>query len=261
MTTAQNCSSATAGESFITDNSASGYLELGFGLGVVRSPFYSYALHSEPGERVSGIFLEVNARYEYKQAFVELYTSGLEGFYIGYNFANTEYWSADLVGLPVHDEISAKISGDLQQIHRREADFMAGVRTTLDTEQYTLQFYSLVDASDVHGGYFHSLRLARHWQYTKWNFHALAGASYHSERVMDYYYSIDPDEASAGLPVYNADAGFSTVFEAGATYPLAESWVAKGYSRILTLDRETIASPLVSAAPGYEVGLTLNYVF
>jgi outer membrane scaffolding protein for murein synthesis (MipA/OmpV family) len=199
---------------------------------------------------------------------VELFSQSLEQFTMGYNFYNGSNaynndgnWAIDWVALAEHDEMSAEETNDYRGLHTRHGDFMSGPRATAYYGNYIVQLHALTDISRTHYGELYSLKLARHWQHRNWNFHGIVGATYRSQEITDYYFSIDADEASVQYPEYEAPAGMSYVAELGATYPISEKWVFRGFVRRIGMESEATESPLILDDHGETVSLAISYVF
>lgn len=239
----------------------SNYVELGFSVYAMTSPFYGMPKDSKKNEANYATSLDLNLHLQYKGWFMEGFSQSLEQFTLGYNFANGGRWSLDAVGLEQHTEISKDVSSDLKGLKRREGDFMFGLRATGYYEDYIVQLHTLTDISKVHNGQVYSLKAARHWQYKNWNFHAIAGASYRSERVADYYLSMRPEEANEKFPEFDAHAGFTQVYELGATYPISQKWVFRGLVRHIELDHQWISSPLIVSSHSIALVSSFSYVF
>lgn len=237
------------------------YLELGFSIGAIRSPY----LGLPPGNKKNEInilgSLDLNLRYQYKGFFVEAFSQSLEQFTWGYNFIEGERWALDAVALEQHSELSKDESKDLRGYKKRDADFMAGVRTTGYYGNYIVQLHALTDISDTHDGQVYSLKMARHWQYKNWNFHAIQSESYRTRKVVDYYFSVEPEDASEKFPEFHAAAGFTHTTEIGATYPLSQKWVFRGLLRHIELDSQWTGSPIILSKSGDMLVASFSYVF
>lgn len=250
------------------DSGNGGYVEVGAGVGTYTSPIMGLPEGNKKGEVHTEIFLDINARYQYNGWFMELFSQSLEQFTMGYNFFNGSNaynkdgnWSLDWVVLAEHDELSAEVSNDYRGLKTRRGDFMSGPRATVYLDNYIVQIHALTDISRTHYGELLSLKLARHWQYRNWNFHGIVGATYRSREIADYYFSIDASEASEKYPEYNAPAGMSYVTELGATYPLSEKWVFRGFIRRIDLDRNANDSPLILDDRSEMIATAISYVF
>jgi outer membrane protein len=239
----------------------SNYLELGFSTYALTSPFYGIPEDAKKGAVTYAASLDLNVHLQYKGWFMEGFSQSLEEFTLGYNFANGDRWSLDAVGLEQHPEISKDVSDDLDGIKTREADYMFGLRATGYYEDYIVQLHALTDISEIHYGQVYSLKVARHWQYKNWNFHGIVGASYRSERVADYYLSVKPEDATEKFTTFRAHAGFTQIFELGATYPLSQKWVFRSLVRHIELDNQWTDSPLIVSNGGNALVTSISYVF
>ena len=237
------------------------YVELGMTLDVASSPFYGIPEGATKGETKLGASIDLNLHLQYKGWFMEGFSQSLEGFTLGYNFADGDHWSLDAVSLEQHPELSAKESSDLKGLKTREGDYMFGVRATGYISDYILQLHALTDISDVHNGQVLSIKIAQHWQYKNWNLHAIGGLSYRSERVTNYYLSVQPEDANEKFPAFQADAGFTKILELGATYPISQKWVFRSLVRIVELDSQWTGSPLIVSDHGSVAMTSISYVF
>jgi len=250
------------------DTGNGGYIEVGLGLSSYTSPIVGVPEGNKKDEVHTEGLLDVNARYQYHGWFVELFSQSLEQVTMGYNFYNGSNaynndgnWAIDWVALAEHDEMSAGETNDYRGLHTRRGDFMSGPRATAYYGNYIVQLHALTDISRTHYGELYSLKLARHWQHRNWNFHGIVGATYRSQEITDYYFSIDADEASAQYPEYEAPAGASYVAELGATYPISEKWVFRGFVRRIGMESEATESPLILDDHGETVSVAISYVF
>jgi outer membrane protein len=243
------------------DSGDGGYLEIGGGLKSYTSPIYGDPQGNEKGEVHNELFVDISARYQYNGWFFEAFSQSLQQFSLGYNFYNGESWAVDLVGLSDHDEMDEDSSKDYRGLDRRRFDFLVGPRGTAYLDNYILQVHALKDIWSTHEGELYSVKLARHWQHRNWNYHAILGATYRTGEVMDYYYSIDADEASEKFPEFTAPGGMSYVIELGATYPISESWVFRGFIRRVQLDSDVARSPLILDDHGEMIVTAISYVF
>jgi MipA family protein len=243
------------------DNRNGGYFEIGAGLVSYTNPIYGMPSGNNKGEVHTEVFLDISARYQYHCLFGELFSQSLEQFTLGCNFYNGDNWSLDWVGLAQHDEMSEDMSKDYRGLNRRRDDFMSGPRATAYFGNYIVQMHALVDVSNTHHGELFSLKLARHWQYRNWTFHGIVGATYRSQQITDYYFSIDESEASEKFPQFEAKAGMAYVTELGATYPLSEKWVFRCFVRRIDIDSEAVKSPLILDDHGEAIATSISYVF
>lgn len=245
----------------VPDSRNGGYLEIGLGVEAFSSPTLGVPQGNQQGEVHSQAFLDVNARYQYQCLFGEVFSQRLEQFTLGCNLLNQKHWSVDVVGVKQHNEMSERKSREYRGLNARHYDFMAGVRATGYFEDYILQLHALSDISDTHNGELYSIKAARHWQYGNWTAHGILGATYRSQHINDYYFSIDPTETSAQFPVYQAASSVSYIAELGLTYPLSERWVFRSFVRRVQFDRSLTRSPLILDDHGDLVSTSISYVF
>lgn len=243
------------------DNRNGGYFEIGVGVASYTNPIVGVPEGNEKGEVHTEAFLDINARYQYQCWFAELFSQSLEHFTLGCNFYNGDSWSLDWVGLAQHHEMSEEETNDYRGLKTRRGDFMSGARATAYFGNYIVQLHTLADVSNTHHGELYSLKLARHWQYRNWTFHGIVGATYRSQQITDYYFSIDEDEASERFPQSHAPAGMAYVVELGATYPLSEKWVFRSFVRRVDLASAALQSPLILDDHGEAIATSISYVF
>lgn len=241
-----------------TDDS---YIELGMGFNVGTNPFYGLPEGNERGEISAELEMGVNLHLQYHGWFIEAFSESLEVVTLGYNFADSEHWSFDLVGLPQHPELSGHVSKDLEGRRSRHIDFMSGPRVTGYLGNYIVQLHALTDISNTHNGQVLSAKIARHWQYKNWNFHAIGGLSYRSNKVADYYISVTAEDATEKFPEFYAQAGFVQVYEIGTTYPLSKKWVFRTSVQHYALDSQWSDSSLLVSTNVSKLLMSINYVF
>lgn len=243
------------------DTGDGGYFEVGAGIASYTSPIVGTPEGNKLNEVHTEIFLDINARYQYRGFFAELFSQSLEQFTLGYNFYNGDSWAIDWVGLAQHNEMSAEESDDYKGLKRRRGDFMSGPRATAYLGNNIVQLHALTDITNTHHGELYSLKLARHWQYRNWTIHGIVGATYRSRQITNYYFAIDETEASPNYPVFTAESAVAYVGELGVTYPLSEKWVFRGLIRRIDIGAEAKRSPLILDDRGEMIATAISYVF
>jgi outer membrane protein len=138
---------------------------------------------------------------------------------------------------------------------------MLGFRATGYYENYIIQMHALTDISETHGGQDFSFKVGRYWQYKNWNLHAIQAVRYNSAAIANYYFSVQPEDASEKFPEFHAHAGFNYVFELGATYPLSQKWVFRSSFRHVELEHQWAGSPLLVATHADTFINSISYVF
>lgn len=241
--------------------SDSNFIEVGLGVLAGKGPIYGLPKGNVDGDTLTIAYVEINARVQYKGFFLEAFSQSLEDFTLGYNFLNTDTWSLDAVALEEHPAMDSKENKDYDGLKTRKGDYMFGPRATAYFGKYIVQLNALTDISGVHDGQFYSAKLAHHWQYKNWNYHAIAATSYRSQAVADYYFSVQAEDADEKFPEFHASAGFTNVLEIGATYPISQKWVFRGLIRHFELSKQWGNSPLILTTHSSVVATSISYVF
>lgn len=243
------------------DNRNGGYLEIGLGVESYTSPVVGLPEGNHRGEEHIKAFVDINARYQYQCLFAELFSQRLEQFTLGCNLFESKNWSLDWVGLAQHEEMNQDTSYDYRGLRKRRFDFLSGARATVYLGNYIIQAHVLGDVSNTHYGELYSLKLARHWQYRNWTIHGIVGATYRSQQINDYYYSIHESEVSDKFPRFAAPSSMSYFTELGVTFPINEKWVFRGLARRVQMDSAITQSPLILDNHGDVIATSISYVF
>lgn len=114
----------------------------------------------------------------------------------------------------------------------------------------------------------HTVRLGAGWEgliAERLTGRAYLSTAYASHDYMDTHFSVSPAQAAgstAGLPAYQADAGFKNIsLEVGAAYKLTDRWALNsrlGYSHLLG---DAADSPITASRSQFSGGFGLTYTF
>ncbi|HEX6996556.1 MAG TPA: MipA/OmpV family protein [Gammaproteobacteria bacterium] len=132
------------------------------------------------------------------------------------------------------------------EVPDRDYAFEVGLELLSDGDWGFLQAAVHQDVSDKHGGYELYFNYGRSFRRQRWFLEPSVGVSFKSAELNDYYWGVQPHEASVALPEYEAGAGFNTEARLAARYQIDRHWafhVAAEYER---LSGEAAASPLVA---------------
>jgi len=190
--------------------------------------------------------IALGGHYRYKRFFVDVHAESYNQFQFGLNAYSGDMWSIDLLGASSEHGVESELNTELKQFSERESAGYLGARATGYKEPYILQFETLWDISEVHYGTLLTASIARTWLYRNWNFHALLGARFETERALDYQFGIDANQATDAYPEYQAGSGTTFVSEAGVTYPLNEYLVLKSTFRWWELPSAIVGSPFIT---------------
>lgn len=188
----------------------------------------------------------IGGHYRYKRFFIDAHAESYNQFQFGLNAYSGDIWSVDFLTATSEHGVDSELNAELKLFTEREAASYLGVRATGYNGPYLLQFESLWDISELHYGTLLTASFARTWLYRNWNFHALLGARFETERALDYQFGIDADEATLAYPEYQAGSGTTFVTEAGVTYPLNQYLILKSTFRWWELPSAVVGSPFIT---------------
>ena len=188
----------------------------------------------------------LGGHYRFKRFFFDAHAESYNQSQIGFNAYSGDFWSVDILAASSEHGVDSELNRELKLFTERESASYLGARATGYTEDFIVQFEALRDISDVHNGALLTASVARTWLYHNWNFHALLGARFESERTLDYQFGIDEDEATDIYPAYEAKGGTTFVTELGVTYPLNEHLIFKSTFRWWELPGAVVGSPFIT---------------
>lgn len=235
-----------------------GYFELGIGAYSTNTRVFK---GDDDGKQ--GINIVINAGYQWKGLFIDANED--DGFIFGYNALNTEHWSFDLVAGGLGPTIDEDTGDGFETLNIRKASLTAGIRATgyYDTNIFQFEVRDEVTSESRHGGYHASILAGKSWQIRNANTHIILGLHHGSEKLNDYYWGVDVDEASTQFSQYSAGASNQFTAEFGLTYPVAEDWVFRSKINYLRASSEIAKSPLRDDDNRniYIASASISYVF
>jgi len=230
-----------------------GYLELGIGI--------EYGTLPVVGADDISLLIEVGGHYRIRRFFLDALAESYNQIQFGFNAYSGKTWSFDLLAAASERGIDSDFSDELESLNARPAGLNGGVRTTGYAGPYILQFELLRDISNTHDGFVFTSVLGRQWLVRNWNLHMLLGARYQSDKVIDYLFGVDLDEASDRFPAYEAEGGTTFVTEVGVTYPVSEDWVFRGTGRFWALPDQLADSPFITDDDYISLTATMTFVY
>lgn len=230
-----------------------GYLEI--------SGSYIYNKMPIPGADTQIGTIGLGGHLRYKRFFIDAYAESYNQFQLGLNAYSGSSWSFDILAAVSEHGVDSELNRELKLFTDRDAASLLGARATGYLGSTIVQFEALQDISDVHNGSLITATLAKQWLFHNWNFHALVGARYESARSLDYQFGIDPDEATAVYPAYEAKSGTTFVSEAGLTYPLSENFIFTSTFRWWELPSAVVGSPFVTNDSYVTFTNTITFVY
>lgn len=163
---------------------------------------------------------------------------------------NTRYVNFAYAGngatLPIFDPQSgAQVDTPVEVVvPDRDYAIELGVESLIDGRWGGITLSAFHDVSDTHGGYELSAHYSWRWIAGRFSLSPTVGVSYKSEKLNDYYWGVQEDEANVALPEYHPRDGMG--YEGGlvASYHFTRNLrfaVSFNYER---LAEENAASPL-----------------
>lgn len=119
------------------------------------------------------------------------------------------------------------------------AELLAGGRWGL------LQLSAFHDLSGTHEGFSIAADYSYGFRQQRWYLEPAMRISFKSSRLNDYYWGVQPDEASLVLPAYGADSGINVGLRLLGSYQLTRDWAVTAVVEYERLNDETAGSPIV----------------
>jgi len=258
-----------------SDNRDGYRLSLGLGYMNYESPWYG-------GEAGDGVWLVIDARYQWKGLFAEVALNGVSGDKnlpaIGYNFYSTDHWNLDVIAAAVtgRGEFNYVYEGQVKQISgeptkgvgfRAQGSWgnsivqMVALPYIYDGEEKDFGSDSAVDYASLWAGH--------RWQVKNWSVNGLLGAVYKSSGLLDHQVGVTGSEADAIVWAYKPSSGIDYTAHIDLSYPVSKHILFQIYSRHTQYSDATLDSPLIELARKWddrpenehEFGVLLNYVF
>ncbi len=236
-----------------------GFFEIGSHLLTGNSPVVG---SPKRGDTVTKAALSVSGRYQRGAGFIEV--EDQRQISAGLNVWNNQTWWLDALVSQFHNAFDPENNSVLKNtaLKERKADLPIGLRATGYIGDTLVQITFLSsDLKDEHDGYVLNSEIGRSWQVRNMNYHWLMGAVYESDKVTQYYFGIDSDEADANFAQYQADASYRLFAELGLTFVLTKDWVLRSTARYTRLSEEIEDSPIIEDDYASVAALSVSYVF
>lgn len=205
--------------------------------------------------------LSIGGHYRFKRFFVDAYSESYNQGQFGINAYSGNVWSLDVLAAVSEHGVDSELNRELREFTARESGTMVGLRATGYNGPYIFQFEALRDVSGVHDGDLVTASIARQWLFHNFNFHALLGARYESDRALDFQFGVDQEEATNIYPVYEADSGTTFVTEIGVTYPINEYFIFKSTGRWWELPSAVVGSPFITNDSYLTLSASITFVY
>jgi outer membrane scaffolding protein for murein synthesis (MipA/OmpV family) len=216
------------------------------------------------------ILLDIYYRGFFIQTNKHRYSSYVGGSEIGYELEVNENYEIDLISKVYLSGFSSTEAGlitdeqieELQGVKAREYISNQGIRFMRYLENAVYWVDVAVDIfNDEHHGWvidgFYSYIL----QKRNWDINLGAGASFFSSNMNNYYFSVQPEEATDSREVYRAGEGYRFQVEAFVQHPISEGWLFHGGVILSHYSSSIGDSPLVARDNVMRAQVGVSYVF
>lgn len=214
--------------------------ELDFTVYLRMDALFKSELFIDPGQEEVIDFLDVSLGIDvyYGRFFIETNNQANRSnrsSSIGYRLVDhTDYQIDFLMGQSYLDGLSEsegnmirdEPSSELQGIRDRDDEINQGFRFSKYSGNQAWWVDVAGDPFNIsHGGWIVDGYFAHAIQYYNWEFHVGVGATYFSDKVVDYHAGVSIDESTFERPVYEAGFGARYTLDLSAQYPLSKDWV------------------------------------
>lgn len=215
----------------------------------------------ESTDSINGVALLIDTRFRYKNVFLEAVSDSFSNITLGYSLTGPGRGNIDLIASNLFFDVERSQVPGFESITDRDADINLGVRSSISSDNNIAQFELTTDVSNSHSGVVGSIQVGRQQQIRNWNLHALAGFRYFSDNVIDHYFGVPSNEATATVQEYKGEAGLMSSLLVGATLPLSEKWLFNVQAEYIFLPDSVAESPLAQGDVAHSVGIGIGYVF
>jgi len=222
--------------------------------------FNDLKLVDESDETLFDLHILFETRFQYKRFFLETIAETFNDVVVGYSFYDNDSGNLDFIITNSLGEVERNEVPGFEQIEDREGDVNVGFRHSRYFGNTVLQTELVGNPTNVHEGFIGAVRVGRQKQLGNWDLTGYVGTRYFSDRVLDHFFSVSENEASADLPVYEAEGGFLTTVQVGANLPWTEKLVFNVGAAYSLLPESVSDSPLAQGDSMQEVTVGFTYL-
>lgn len=144
----------------------------------------------------------------------------------------------------------------------RDDSIDTGIQLSYDFDAFTVTGSILANISDSHGGHTAEIGIDREFVVSD-TFTITPGASaiYQSDDYNQYFFGVNPGDATAFRPAYQSDAGFDYEIEVATNWFFSEKWALRTELEYEIYSDEVTDSPLVDETDGIGITFGLFYEF
>lgn len=186
---------------------------------------------------------------------------------MSYNFSNYDNVRFEVIGKTTSRGYEADNLDTLKGMTEREMSFDAGGRVALNTAMGMFSADVTADASGTHKGQTVDVRFGPDIYQQRWqgqrelDVSLLAGAKWESDEVVDYYYGVRANEATANRSVYEGKAAITPYIGLDAKMQLSPKFTLDGQVLYQHQPDEITNSPIVADDKTVTANVGLTYWF
>lgn len=240
--------------------------QLAFGFGVS----HGRNLIADFDNRLNGIpQLQIHFDFEYKNWFAE--TTGVRSGYVfgdpalGYRLFSGGNYNLAIIATSYHfgfgpdnDQIRTR---KLEGLDDRSNDLITGLRYQRQLDDKQLFSVQLTKDIIAHHGEILSLFYGHRFEYNNWDLYLNTELSWHSAKLVNYYYGISARESRPERPEYRAGSGWRQHYGVVGVYPLHTKWVMELGAGVNWYSRAHTNSPLTRNKPELQSFVIFRYVY
>ncbi|MHC4119121.1 MAG: MipA/OmpV family protein [Planctomycetota bacterium] len=187
----------------------------------------------------------------------------IRGLSASYEFLADEGWAVRALAKIRPDGYESNDSSDLDGMSDRRHSLDLGAELWLENSWGNVALEGLTDALSVHHGHEASLTYSKRFRAVfgieKLALRPMAGVSWRSDNLNNYYYGVRAKEARPGRPQYKSGESINPFAGVGLDYRLAERWSIFAMFRNEWLPNEITDSPIIDQDNVISVILGLVY--
>lgn len=182
------------------------------------------------------------------------------GATMSYDLYASDQMSFSVLGQYRGEGFEASDSTALAGMSEREGAFEMGLGAEFYSNYGTWSAEVLTDVSGTHEGYEVALGWSQDYQLSqKWTLSPNLGVSYRSDKLNDYYFGVNANEATATRAAYDAGSGLITSVGLDARYMIDQQQMIMMGISVESYSSDIKDSPIVER--NNSTGLMLGYLY
>lgn len=185
----------------------------------------------------------------------------LRGIFGGYRLFKGERWSLGPVLRPRFEGYDAQDSAALVGMQDRDWSLDAGAEWSWLADWGLIGVSLVTDVLGRHHGQELELSYTARFSGAGFEFIPSAALRWRTDHLVDYYYGVRAEEATAGRPAYEGDDTITPAVRLAVRRKLSSKWSVLGAAQYEWLGSEITDSPIVEDSSTVSLMLGLTYAF